>query len=181
MFPLYKSRDVITLTSAFVSMACVSFRPLNSDVSRLNKILVIGGFFIGEVVCRVLLVYFYCQRYSLRFNCFNDMEFCSWFVIIFLSTPYIRIVKGGQQMWPLILLWDMGFSGIIIQVVLGLMSLDLFFRIFRRKVYYVKVHDFTKGHSWCSISNSELVLLLNFHFFRFLSIPNLCNLIGSSL
>ena len=56
----------------------------------------------------------------------------------------------------------MGLSGIIIEVILGLIGLDLFFRVWRRKVYYVKVHDFTKGHSWCSISDIELVMTITF-------------------
>lgn len=63
-------------------------------------------------------------------------------------------------MWPLLLLWDMGLSGIIIEVILGLIGLDLLFRVWRRKVYYVKVHDFSQGHSWRSISDVEQVTLM---------------------
>lgn len=60
-------------------------------------------------------------------------------------------------MWPLFLLWDMGLSSIVIQVFLGLIGLDLIFRFWKKKVYYVKVHDFSKGHSWCSITDYDLV------------------------
>ncbi|EFX86572.1 hypothetical protein DAPPUDRAFT_312909 [Daphnia pulex] len=52
----------------------------------------------------------------------------------------------------------MGLSGIIIEVILGLIGFDLLFRVWRRKVNYVKVHDFSKGHSWCSVSDVELAV-----------------------
>jgi hypothetical protein len=56
----------------------------------------------------------------------------------------------------------MGLSGIIIEVILGLIGFDLLFRVWRRKVYYVKVHDFSKGHSWCSVSDVELVTIMQY-------------------
>jgi hypothetical protein len=83
-------------------------------------------------------------------------------------------------MWPLLLLWDMGLSGIIIEVLIGLIGLDLFFRVWRRKIYYVKVHDFSKGHSWCSVSDVELVKILqNFSFtkLKYILFPRLSTVV----
>ncbi len=62
-------------------------------------------------------------------------------------------------MWPPIVEMDfgMGLSSIIVSVVLGLVGFNLLFRVCKRKVYYVKVRDFTKGHSWKSIEDTQEV------------------------
>lgn len=69
------------------------------------------------------------------------------------KTPYY----DGHLMGFLNMFSEMGLSSIIVQVVLGVIGLNLIFRVFRRKIYYVKVYDFTKGHSWCSIEDGEIV------------------------
>lgn len=66
-------------------------------------------------------------------------------------------------MWPLLLFWDMGLPGVALQLVIGIVGLNLLFGIWRKRVSYVKVRDFTKGHSWCKINSFELVHNFSFN------------------
>jgi len=58
-------------------------------------------------------------------------------------------------MWPVILLWDMGVSTMIVQLIAGIVGLEIVFRMWRRRVYYLKVRDYRKGHTWCSIDEFD--------------------------
>jgi len=88
-------------------------------------------------------------------------------------------------MWPLLLIWDTGFSNMIFQLILGIIGLELVFRIWRRRIHYLKVHDFRKGHTWCSIDEFDdvIILLLNCFsdgcidiFFSFSHQPSHCSI-----
>jgi len=43
----------------------------------------------------------------------------------------------------------------IFQLILGIVGLELIFRVWRRRIHYLKVHDFRKGHTWCSIADFD--------------------------
>lgn len=48
----------------------------------------------------------------------------------------------------------------IFQLIFGIVGLELLFRIWRRRIHYLKVYDFRKGHTWCSIDEFDDVNIL---------------------
>ena len=64
-------------------------------------------------------------------------------------------------MWPIFVFWEMGLPNIVLHVVVGLLGLDLLFRFWRKRVTYLKVHDFRTSHSWCHIASFEHVITIS--------------------